>query len=107
MAAILRDRLVLEHSDDTELEGRDRSRETSEGPHRTIVVSVRGSSAVLAMLHRLNPVKWIDTLCPRCCGSNAEQRSRHRRGIQLAKVEATAADRAMAPHTKVFARASA
>lgn len=60
------------------------------------------------MLGRLNPVKWIDTLLPEVLWLGMLNNDYgHRRGIPLAEALATAADRAMAPHTKVFAIESA
>ena len=59
------------------------------------------------MLGGLNPVKWIDDLLPEMLWLGMLNNDHgHRRGVQLAEALATAADRAMAPHTKVFAVAS-
>lgn len=60
------------------------------------------------MLGNLNPVKWIDALLPEVLWLGMLNNGHgHRRGIQLGEALATAADRAMAPHTNVFAIASA
>jgi hypothetical protein len=60
------------------------------------------------MLGGLNPVKWIDDLLPEMLWLGMLNNDHgHRRGVQLAEALATAADRALAPHTKVFAVASA
>jgi hypothetical protein len=60
------------------------------------------------MLGGLSPVKWIDDLLPEMLWLGMLNNDHgHRRGVQLAEALATAADRALAPHTKVFAVASA
>jgi hypothetical protein len=76
------------------------------GDHRR--VGKRFIPPFVATLGRLNPVTWIDTLLAEVLWLGMLNNDHgHRRGIQLAAALAKAVDRAMAPHTKVFALASA
>ena len=103
----------MEQSDDTErwkVVTGPRKRRSAKGgvlgDHRRI--GKRFVPPFAAMLGRLNPVKWIDALLPEVLWLGMLNNDHgHRRGIQLAEALATTVDRAMAPHTKVFAIASA
>lgn len=96
----------MDHSDDAErwkVVTGPRKRRSAKSPvpgdHRRVVK--RFLPPFVAMPGRLNPVKWIDALLTEVLWLGMLNNDHgHRRGIQLAEALATAADRAMAPHTK-------